>query len=277
MNSVRDFLLHIGKGEWEAGISAGNGGNIAYLKCRGRNILRPLLSEEELKKDPFRHGSPILLPANRTRGSRFSFRGKEYVLPSFMHGLVSSCPFRVLEHEGERVTLLFDADESVYPFPFRLEVEYRVDEDGMRAGYRLINRGETDMPFTFGLHTTFADADTFSVPVSMRMETDEGKIPTGKFLPLKGNELLYNGGCVNRGTFSGFYSSCGRRAVVNGTVALEVSQDFDFWTLFAPGEPGVICIEPQCGSADGLNLGGEFCRILKGGESILFQTHIFEI
>ncbi len=277
MSSLTDSLFRIGSGEWEAGISDFAGGNIAFLRYRGVNILRPLLSEEELNMDPFRHGSPVLLPANRTRNGRFSFRGKEYVLPSLMHGLVSSSRFLVMEHGENRITLSLEAGDGIYPFPFRLSVDYVLDGNGIICTYTLLNTGDGDMPFTFGLHTTFDSVDTFRVPVSRRMETAEGKIPTGNFLPLTGDELSYSSGCVNRGKFSGFYSSLGNRALVNGNVAFEVSENFDYWTLFAPGQGKMLCIEPQCGSVNGLNLGDAFFRILPEGESILFRTHIFVI
>ena len=42
---------------------------------KGLEILRPA---SESSSDAFRFGSPFLLPANRTDGSRFVFEGNEY-------------------------------------------------------------------------------------------------------------------------------------------------------------------------------------------------------
>ena len=73
--------LVIKNGDWEAHILPETGANPIKLTCKGEDVFRPLEDIEVLKINPFLWGSPILIPANRTDGGKFTFDGKEYTLP----------------------------------------------------------------------------------------------------------------------------------------------------------------------------------------------------
>lgn len=64
-----------------------------------------------------------------------------------------------MEHGADRVLFrLTDCEETlqVYPFAFTLDAEYRLDGMTLRQTVTVTNRGDTDMPFSFGFHTAFA-------------------------------------------------------------------------------------------------------------------------
>ena len=80
---MRDNILKIESPDkkWRAEISARLGANTTKLQFENRDVFIPLESEEQLKKDPFIIGSPLLLPANRTYKGEFEFQGIKYNLP----------------------------------------------------------------------------------------------------------------------------------------------------------------------------------------------------
>ena len=86
--------------DWEADILPETGANPVRLTFRGEAVLRPLEDKSVLAVNPFLWGSPILIPANRTDGGRFSFDGREYHLPlnearlnNNLHGMMYTLAF----------------------------------------------------------------------------------------------------------------------------------------------------------------------------------------
>lgn len=271
-------------GDWSAKIAPQIGGNIIALTYCGRHILRPLLSCEELRTDPFRHGCPILLPANRTENAEFTYNGKRYRLPGNvndqhmnLHGQIQQQRFEVCAMTPSETTIVLRASHEVYTHCFRLKVTYRLTDAGCEAKYVLTNLDREPMPYTFGLHTTFADVRTFKVPVSGKMQRDDRMLPTGMILPLSGVEKAYPTGAPNVGKISGYYLSSGSRAEINEAIAFDVSDNFNRWTLFNAGRTDLMCIEPQRGSVNGLNMdASHYCTLLPG-QSEIFQWKITSI
>ena len=130
------------------------------------------------------------------------------------------------------------------------------------------------MPFTFALHTTFIEPNSFSVPIDLCQEKDGFHIPTGKYVPLNRQEQGYVSGGPSKGlVISGYYRACGHTAYLDD-LSYTVSENFDHWILFnGRGESGLLCIEPQCGKVDGLNI-KDGCKILNPNEETEFWIEI---
>ncbi|MBR1919987.1 MAG: hypothetical protein IJ831_10230, partial [Spirochaetales bacterium] len=101
-----------------------------------------------------------------------------------MHGLVNRSSFKLESLSNTEISLVLDADESIYPFCFRMKVTYTLRANSAKAEYQISNSSDRSMPYTFGLHTTFADVKSFSGPLAMSMERDSRKLPTGRLLDL---------------------------------------------------------------------------------------------
>lgn len=79
--------------------------------------------------------------------------GKAYELP--IHGFCVGTPFVVEEKTDEKVVFsLTDTEETrkMYPFKFRLFVEYALEGDALVKRYRVENMGEETMYFGIGSH-----------------------------------------------------------------------------------------------------------------------------
>lgn len=271
--------ITIKSGKWEAGVCPRLGGNVIYLRYDGRDVLRPLSDEEQIVKNPYIQGSPILLPANRTYLGKFSFEGVEYELPiteprtnSHLHGLVHREPFVLVSADEGRVVMRFENKGKVYPFSFEMLVTYTVDEDGFSQSYEITNTDKRNMPYTFCLHTTFMQPESFVMPVECRQEHDSIDIPTGRFVPLNEQEEKYNTGSPSKGIYVvGYFKSAGNTAKIDD-ILYTVSDNFDCWITYnARGLEDFICIEPQAGLVNGLNIEGG-CRILAPAESVTYTT-----
>lgn len=262
---------------WRAEVAPALGGNIVSLSYNGRDIYVPLKEEKQLEINPYLQGAPILLPANRTAGAKFGFNGKEYNLPlnepatgAHLHGLVHRQPFTVKYCDKSEIKLIYENKGDIYPFPFLLTVNYLIKNGEFRQEYTVINTGKGEMPFTFALHTTFVEPNCFSVPIDLCQEKDGFHIPTGRYVPLNSQEQGYTSGSPSKGLIiSGYYRACGHTAYLDD-LSYTVSDNFDHWVLFnGRGESGLLCVEPQCGKVDGLNI-KDGCKILNPNEETKF-------
>lgn len=264
---------------WQADIAPAYGANPVSLKYLGKNILVPW-SEEV--KDPFLAGSPLLMPANRTAGGRFCFDGTEYCLPvndsfsnAHLHGRLYCRKFEITRLETDFVSLDYVNHGEIYPFPFRIAVTYRAGEQGFTAEYTIENLSGSPMPLTFGLHTTFAEPEWFSVPLEACQEKDSRHIPTGRYIPLNSQEQRYCTGSPSREVvISGFYLASGNTARIGSDVYYEAT-GFDHWVLYnGRGEGGFLCIEPQLGGVNALN-DPLHCPVIPGNDTLRVKTRIF--
>lgn len=274
-------VIKIESGEWAAEICPRLGANVVNLKYNGSDVLAPLNDEAQLEKSLYLQGAPILMPANRTYKGRFTFEGKEYVLPinephndCNLHGSVLKQAFDVVETAVDSVTLrLLDTEAKSYPFPFELTVVYSVSENGFLSEFTVKNVGEGNMPLTFCTHTNFVEPESFRVPLRLCQEKDAHHIPTGRYVPLDAQQQGYVSGSPSRSLYiTGYFLSDGTRAEV-GDYYYDVSDNYDHWIFYnGGGGRGFLCVEPQAGKVDGLNNGGYI--LVKKGESVKFSTRI---
>lgn len=274
-------MILLRAGNWECAVEPRWGMNPAMLQYAGEAVLRPPETEEALAQRPCVYGSALLLPANRTAGGQFAFDGREYALPlndpagnNHVHGFVNCSEFAVDSADEQTVCAHLENRGEIYPFPFRLEVCYRLTEDGFFQTFRVVNTGEGRMPFTFGLHTNFAEPAILQVPIGQRWEKDTSHIPTGVLLPLDDREQAYRDGFrPDKKPVTGLFTSVGHRAVI-GDYDYEVSENFDQWVLWnGNGQQMFVSVEPQSGAVNGLN-SGVGLQVLEPGGQAVFQTHI---
>ena len=266
-------------GGWRAEIAPEQGANIICLQDAGTDVLAPLRASNE---DPFLIGSPLLFPANRTAGGKFRFEGEDYTLfvneqksGACLHGLLHDAPFSVLGQTQNSVRLAYQNVGELYPFPFRMEVLYTLTAEGLESQYRLTNRSACAMPYCFGLHTTFCEPEEFSVPLGLCQQRDlQTALPTGQLAALSAEENAYCTGAVSRGhVVSGYYTAAGDTARI-GAYRYTV-RGFDHWVLYnARGSAGILCVEPQRGCVNALNLPNP--PVVQPGEAAVFETRITE-
>ena len=269
--------MHLSCGGWSAEIAPEQGANITSLKDAGTDVLAPLRASN---KDPFLAGSPLLFPANRTAGGRFRFEGETYTLfvneeksGACLHGLLHNAPFSVLDQTQTSARLAYQNAGELYPFPFRMEVLYALTAEGLISQYRLKNLSARAMPYCFGLHTTFCEPEEFSVPLGLCQQRDmRTALPTGQFAALSDEEKRYCTGAASCGhVVSGYYTAVGDTARIGAS--RYTVRGFDHWVLYnARGSAGVLCVEPQKGCVNAVNLPNP--PVVQPGETVVFETRI---
>ena len=273
-------VITIKSGKWQAGVCPRLGGNLISLSYDGKNVLRPLVDEAQLDINPYLQGAPILLPANRTYLGKFSFEGVDYQLPvneectnSHLHGFVLFQPFSVVAQSDTSVSVKFvNTNGLVYPFDFEITATYSIDDDGLSQEFVIKNIGDKNMPYTFCLHTTFMQPEhQFTFPLKQRQEAIND-VPTGRYIELNEVERRFvTGSPAKDVTACGYYSAAGHTVTVDEFV-YTVSDNFDHWiTWNAHGKEDYICLEPQVGMVNGLNIPGG-CVILSPDESDVYTT-----
>jgi galactose mutarotase-like enzyme len=112
------------------------------------------------KADPDIWGgsAPILFPiVGKLRDGKTTINGHVYEIPK--HGIVRQRNATVIDQSPDHVTFAFESDAETlkqYPFPFVLEVEFKLDFQSLEVLYRVKNTGSEEMLFSIGSHPAFA-------------------------------------------------------------------------------------------------------------------------
>jgi galactose mutarotase-like enzyme len=138
-----------------------SGDTVAEISCGGAELLRWDVGGEPLLWTPdtaiWAETAPILFPVvGWTRGGQVRVGGKTY--PLGLHGFARRAAFQVARLAPDFVRLALDSTPetlALYPFDFRLCVDYRLEGPALSVGLSVTNRGTEPMPYACGLHPGF--------------------------------------------------------------------------------------------------------------------------
>lgn len=135
----------------------------AVIDLHGAELtnLRKLGSDEELvwcaDKEYWGRHAPMLFPiVGKVWKGEYRVGGKTYRLSQ--HGFARDMDFRVLCHDRESVVLGLESDMetlNIYPYPFRIEAVYRLEENALCVEWRIKNLGTEEMYYQIGAHPGF--------------------------------------------------------------------------------------------------------------------------
>lgn len=101
--------------------------------------------------------SPILFPiVGSLKNKSYTYRGQTYSLPQ--HGIARDLTFTLMNHSDKELWFYLDSNEEtkkVYPFDFRLELGYQLQENHIVVLWKVINTGEDKLYFSIGGHPAF--------------------------------------------------------------------------------------------------------------------------
>jgi aldose 1-epimerase len=272
---------------------------------RTREQVLEIISFAEFRQRPTSYGIPILFPfPNRIRDGKFSFQGEQYAVNPLRHGFVRDKPWQVDGHgasaeAGAWLTSSFDATDypaeilRQFPFPFRLEVTYRLKDARLEMETLVQNTGARDMPAGFGIHPYFRrpSAGTLTVPARQRLELAES-LPTGKSLDVAEAYDLRHAADINKLTLDDIYTGVAAesdgltRCVLvdeenNLRTIVEFSREaFPYIVVYTPPAPRpAICVEPNTCPTDAFNLQTQGIEsnvlTIGAGETVKFNISIY--
>lgn len=158
-------------GTLEADIAPCHGGMVTQIRLEGTELLR--LNRETLETAPMAAGGmPLLFPfPSRTREDRYTLEGASYRMP--MHGLVKNAAFALETCCREEACLWMESSPAwtaqCYPFPFRLEVRYRLKGLSLETAVSVTNPTGRPMPHCLGWHPFFRAEDKGRMSLEQEM------------------------------------------------------------------------------------------------------------
>jgi galactose mutarotase-like enzyme len=220
--------------------------------------------------------SPLLFPiVGRLKNDQLRHRGKTY--PMTQHGFARDHRFEWVEQGTTSCKLVLvdsPATRARYPFAFRLEVTYTVENADLKVAFDITNTGDENLPASIGAHPAFnwpllpgVSKDAYALNFSdeepapirrlagglMRAEPETSPV-VGKVLAL--SERLFDDDAV---IIDKLASSSVRYAADRGP-SIEMSWEgllqLGVWSK--PGGAAFVCIEPWHGFASPSDFDGEF-------------------
>jgi aldose 1-epimerase len=233
------------------------------------------------------NGIPILFPfPNRIRGGRFSWRGREYVLPesqvgydttgNAIHGFVIDRPWRVVDQGPGFVTgefqLSVDAPDrrQLWPADFVIRLRYELSGGKLRSVFQIINPDTVALPWGLGTHSYFklplsgaSDASKclLTAPVTQQWSLDEC-LPNGEktMIPeeLSLIDGIYFGSRRFDDVFSGVPEGIVECTAIDEVAGLQIAQrnpgSFRDLVIYTPPNRDAVCFEPYTCVTDAINL-----------------------
>ena len=101
--------------------------------------------------------SPVLFPiVGSVWEKKYRVGGKVYELGQ--HGFARDMDFTLLTHSDDEVRYRLESSEATlekYPWPFRLEIGYRLHDNKVDVIWEVVNTGAEEMFFQIGAHPAF--------------------------------------------------------------------------------------------------------------------------
>ncbi len=148
--------IEINNTEYKAVIST-KGAELISLSRNGKNILW------DRNEKYWADSALVLFPfIGRNYNDSYTYNGKEYNVG--IHGFAFKSEFEVSEKKDNSLTLLLKENKetlAVYPFAFELQITFSLNNDGLKAIFKVTNRSDEVMPYTLGWHPGFKLEEPF--------------------------------------------------------------------------------------------------------------------
>ncbi|WP_457972830.1 aldose 1-epimerase family protein [Arthrobacter sp. D1-17] len=189
----------IRSGEYAAVVTA-QAGALRELRHRDRDLIVP-----------FPEGGPIpdfrgIIAApwpNRIADGSYMFDGTEYVVPinepergCALHGLVFPLDWTLESHDGSSVRLSCTPDPTAgYPHALRIDVDYRLSDDGLHSRVTAANLGRSAAPYGVCPHPYLVagpsplDDWTLEIPADSFLEVTADRLLPKDPRPVAGHEF----------------------------------------------------------------------------------------
>ncbi|SHF88456.1 aldose 1-epimerase family protein [Dysgonomonas macrotermitis] len=223
--------------------------------------------------------SPVLFPiVGSLWDNQYTHEGKTYRMSQ--HGFARDREFELVKESENEIRFLLKDDEAsrnIYPFPFHLEIGYKLSGNVIEVSWEVINIGQSELYFQIGAHPAF------NYPESKGSDAIKGYFTFDNTEKLK-YTLISEKGCIDPSkeydlqlpdvrlpidnqTFDNdaliFESNQIRRVTLLNTQRKPyITLDFDaplvgLWEPPHKDSP-FVCIEPWYGRCDRVNYSGDF-------------------
>ncbi len=231
--------------------------------------------------------SPILFPIVGTmKDNTYTYNSVPHHLSR--HGFARDRVFELIEKKENSAIFSMQSSEEtlkVYPFHFELQISYILKDKSLNINYKVINKGESKMPFSIGAHPAFSLAGNFE-NYSLQFEKEEPLVYNllendlvsneTKILPTTNNlvpldyQLFKNDALIFKSLKSNYLT-----ILETGSPILRVHyEDFPNLGIWTKKDAPFLCIEPWFGYSDSVESSGNL--IDKEGIQILEVNETFK-
>ena len=261
-----------------------NGYLSAVVKSDGAELcsLRDATETEMLWQagPPWPRHAPVLFPiVGRLKDDRLLHRGRSYRLTQ--HGFARDRRFAWLSRTATSCRLVLHDDlqtRALYPFAFRFEVAFTLDDDALQQSFTIVNTGRDVLPASVGAHPAFAWplAEGVDKPAHVLEFADPEPAPARRLVdglldpaphasPVQGHMLALDPSLFAADALIlDQPASRSVRYTAPGAEVIELSWDgfaqLGLWSRMTGAATcgDFLCIEPWCGTASPVGFDGEF-------------------
>ena len=222
--------------------------------------------------------SPLLFPlVGKLRDGRTKINGETYELPK--HGFVSDAPFSKIDQNDRLLVYRLESTPEmhrIFPFPFRIDVTYKLRANQLKVIWRVLNTGVKILPFHIGGHPginypeykqgskvkAYAGFRRPS-PIESAAVGSSGCLSEDRYdIPMVKNLLEITDECFKNDAIIIDRSQVKYIALYDLKQRPYVSMDFDapvllLWSPYGVDAP-FVCLEPWYGLCDAENFKGDF-------------------
>ena len=207
---------------------------------------------------------PLVPFVNRIRGGRFAFRDREVRLapnmpgdPSPLHGQGWLGPWKVERDTGTEALLSFHHAAGEWPWDYRAEQAFALDERGLTLGLTCTNLSDAPMPCGLGQHPYFLCGPETRLDTSVKhaWTIDDHVLPVDK-VPASGRFDLADRAVCGQDLDHGFGGWGGTARMSDPGWPFELklsSRDASFFQLYSPASGGIFVAEPVTHANAALN------------------------
>ena len=244
--------------------------------------------------------APVLFPiVGRLKNDQYTYNDQEYQMTQ--HGFARDNEFELLEEGQDSLTYVLAENEATlekYPFKFRLELKYTINENSLAVKYKVINTDQKDIYFSIGAHPAFywpltdgekkedyylefekeEEAEKYLLEAGLLNHQTEQVLENQKILELN-SEIFKDDALVFKNLESEKVTLKSRKSEREVKMEFKNFPYLGIWSQSA--EAPFICLEPWQGIADSVDSSGrieekEGINKLSPGEK--FEcTHIITI
>lgn len=246
-------------------------------------------------------GLPILYPwANRLARDSWKFDGQPVMIETDayrvkrdengypIHGTLAASPLWEVEEAqtdedlasaSVRATLEFGEHPQLlatFPFPHRLELEYRVTGDELKVTTTVTPTGDVAVPLAYGFHPYLTlpgsrrESWRVRLPEMIALETDKRHIPTGNTHLDRASDQPLGDRDLDE-TYSGVADGAGFSVSDDRTeITVRFDHGYPAAQVYSPAGAGFICFEPMKSPVNALITGRDLASV-RPGESDVSQ------
>jgi len=279
-------VITLSAGALELAVNPSVGGSISSLEWIDGGARTPVLRkcnnchENVLEAASF----PLVPYVNRIRAGHFRFRERDVRLapnmagdPSPLHGQGWIGAWRVEKQNAAEATLSFDHPTGEWPWAYRAEQHFALDEAGLTLRLTCRNLSDEPMPCGLGQHPYFnCGPDTrLDTMVTHAWTIDEHVLPVEK-VPASGRFDLGDRAVCGQDLDHGFGGWGGTARMTEPSWPFDIvmsSPDARFFQLYSPASGGIFVAEPVSHANAALNAPEEEwpelgMRVLEPGEAM---------